>query len=39
VTHPDVQKCFLSATMPSSSEQITKKWLRDGGVRVVVGLK
>jgi len=25
--------------MPSSSEQITKKWLRDGGVRVVVGLK
>ena len=38
-SHPAVQKCFLSATMPSSSEQITKAWLRDGGIRVVVGLK
>lgn len=38
-THKDVQKCFLSATMPAGSETIAKKWLRDGGVRVVVGLK
>ena len=37
--HPDVQKCFLSATMPSGSEVIAKKWLREGGVRVVVGVK
>ena len=38
-THKDLQKCFLSATMPAGSESIAKKWLRDGGVRVVVGLK
>jgi ATP-dependent RNA helicase DDX52/ROK1 len=38
-SNPAVQKCFLSATMPSGSEAIAKKWLRDGGVRVVVGLK
>ncbi|WWC93164.1 ATP-dependent RNA helicase ROK1 [Kwoniella dendrophila CBS 6074] len=38
-THPDVQKCFLSATMPSGVEKIAKKWLKDEGVRVVVGVK
>jgi len=37
--HPQVQKCFLSATMPSGSEVLAKKWLREGGVRVVVGVK
>ncbi|ORY26051.1 P-loop containing nucleoside triphosphate hydrolase protein [Naematelia encephala] len=36
---PEVQKCFLSATIPSGSEAIARKWLRDGGVRVVVGVK
>ncbi|WWC95232.1 ATP-dependent RNA helicase ROK1 [Kwoniella sp. B9012] len=38
-TNPDVQKCLLSATMPSGVEEIAKKWLRDEGVRVVVGVK
>ncbi|OCF40182.1 ATP-dependent RNA helicase ROK1 [Kwoniella heveanensis CBS 569] len=38
-THPDVQKCFLSATMPSGVEVLAKKWLKDEGVRVVVGVK
>ncbi|WVW86549.1 ATP-dependent RNA helicase ROK1 [Kwoniella bestiolae CBS 10118] len=38
-TSPTVQKCFLSATMPSGVEGIAKKWLRDEGVRVVVGVK
>ena len=38
-THPSVQKCFLSATMPAGSEAVARKWLKDGGVRVVVGVK
>ncbi|WVQ79006.1 ATP-dependent RNA helicase ROK1 [Cryptococcus sp. DSM 104549] len=38
-TNPEVQKCFLSATMPAGAEEIAKKWLKDGGVRVVVGVK
>lgn len=38
-TSSAVQKTFLSATMPAGSEEIAKKWLRDGGVRVVVGVK
>ncbi|WVN89975.1 ATP-dependent RNA helicase ROK1 [Cryptococcus depauperatus CBS 7841] len=38
-TNPSIQKCFLSATMPSSAEALSKKWLREGGVRVVVGIK
>ncbi|WVQ96345.1 ATP-dependent RNA helicase ROK1 [Kwoniella sp. CBS 9459] len=38
-THPEVQKCFLSATMPSGVEVLAKKWLKDEGVRVVVGVK
>ncbi|KAL7421470.1 RNA-dependent ATPase rok1 [Cryptotrichosporon argae] len=38
-SNPGVQKCFLSATMPAGAEEIGREWLRDGGVRVVVGLK
>ncbi|WRT69353.1 ATP-dependent RNA helicase ROK1 [Kwoniella shivajii] len=38
-THPKIQKCFLSATMPSGVEELAKKWLKDEGVRVVVGVK
>ncbi|WWD16909.1 ATP-dependent RNA helicase ROK1 [Kwoniella shandongensis] len=38
-SHSEVQKCFLSATMPAGAEELAKKWLRDGGVRVVVGVK
>ncbi|KAK8861202.1 ATP-dependent RNA helicase ROK1 [Kwoniella newhampshirensis] len=38
-SHPQVQRCFLSATMPAGAEELAKKWLRDGGVRVVVGVK
>lgn len=37
-THPKIQKCFLSATMPAGPEAIASQWLKDG-VRVVVGLK
>jgi hypothetical protein len=37
-THPEIQKCFLSATMPAGPEAIASKWLNEG-VRVVVGLK
>lgn len=38
-TNPEVQKCLLSATMPSGAEELARRWLRDGGVRVVVGVK
>jgi ATP-dependent RNA helicase DDX52/ROK1 len=38
-SHPEIQKCFLSATMPAGSEAVAKKWMKDGGVRVVVGVK
>ncbi|WWC65516.1 ATP-dependent RNA helicase ROK1 [Kwoniella dejecticola CBS 10117] len=38
-THSEIQKCFLSATMPSGVEEIAKRWLKGGGVRVVVGVK
>jgi ATP-dependent RNA helicase DDX52/ROK1 len=38
-TNENIQKCFLSATMPAGAEEIAKGWLKDGGVRVVVGLK
>jgi hypothetical protein len=37
-THPLVQKCFLSATMPAGPEAMASKWMK-GGVRIVVGLK
>jgi superfamily II DNA/RNA helicase len=37
-THSEIQKCFLSATMPAGPEAIASKWLNEG-VRVVVGLK
>ncbi|ODO01500.1 ATP-dependent RNA helicase ROK1 [Cryptococcus amylolentus CBS 6273] len=38
-TNSQVQKCFLSATMPSGAEGLAKKWLKQGGIRVVVGVK
>ena len=38
-SHVAVQKCFLSATMPAGSEEIARRFLQDGGVRVVVGVK
>lgn len=38
-THAEVQKCLLSATMPAGAEELARRWLRDGGVRVVVGVK
>lgn len=38
-TNPDVQKCLLSATMPAGAEELARAWLKDAGVRVVVGLK
>jgi ATP-dependent RNA helicase DDX52/ROK1 len=38
-THAKVQKCLLSATMPAGAEQLARRWLRNGGVRVVVGVK
>jgi ATP-dependent RNA helicase DDX52/ROK1 len=38
-THPEVIKCFLSATMPARAEEVARRWLRGGGVRVVVGVK
>ncbi|WVR08356.1 ATP-dependent RNA helicase ROK1 [Kwoniella sp. DSM 27419] len=38
-THAKVQKCFLSATMPSTVEEIASKWMRKERVRVVVGVK
>ena len=38
-SNPAVEKCFLSATMPAGAEAIAKAHLRDGGVRVVVGIK
>lgn len=38
-TNAEVQKCLLSATMPAGAEQLARRWLRDGGVRVVVGVK
>lgn len=34
-----VQKCFLSATIPSSVEAEAKRYLKDGGTRIVVGVK
>jgi len=37
-TNQQIQKCFLSATMPAGPEAIASQWLKDG-VRVVVGLK
>jgi len=37
-TNKNVQKCFLSATMPAGPEAIASGWLNEG-VRVVVGLK
>jgi ATP-dependent RNA helicase DDX52/ROK1 len=36
---PGVQKCFLSATMEAGAEALARCWLKEGGVRVVVGLK
>ncbi len=36
---PQIQKCFLSATMPAGAEEIARRWLRDDAVRVVVGVK
>lgn len=38
-THPLLQKAFLSATMEAGPEALAKTWLRDEGVRIVVGLK
>lgn len=38
-THPLLQKCCLSATMEAGPEALAKSWLRDEGVRIVVGLK
>lgn len=34
-----VQKCLLSATIPAAQESIARGWMKDGGVRVVVGIK
>ncbi|TXT04230.1 hypothetical protein VHUM_04228 [Vanrija humicola] len=38
-TNPEIQKCLLSATMPAGAEELARRWLKDGGVRVVVGVK
>ncbi|KAJ9106745.1 hypothetical protein QFC19_003057 [Naganishia cerealis] len=38
-THKLLQKCCLSATMEAGPEALAKHWLRDEGVRIVVGLK
>jgi len=38
-SHPTIQKAFLSATMESGPEMEARRLLRDGGVRVVVGVK
>ncbi|EIW66238.1 hypothetical protein TREMEDRAFT_41061 [Tremella mesenterica DSM 1558] len=38
-THPKVQKCLLSATIPAGAEALARTWLREGGVRIVVGIK
>ena len=38
-TFPSVQKCLLSATIPAGDEELARTWLREGGVRVVVGIK
>ncbi|GMK56453.1 hypothetical protein CspeluHIS016_0302930 [Cutaneotrichosporon spelunceum] len=34
-----VQKALFSATMPAGAEELARRWLKDGGVRVVVGVK
>lgn len=38
-TNPNVQKCLLSATIPSGVETEAKIHLKDGGTRVIVGTK
>jgi ATP-dependent RNA helicase DDX52/ROK1 len=38
-SHPAIQKAFLSATMESGPETEARRLLKDGGVRVVVGVK
>lgn len=38
-THPLLQKACLSATMEAGPEALAKTWLREEGVRIVVGLK
>ena len=38
-THPECLKAFLSATIPSGSEVLAKKWMKEDHVRVVVGVK
>lgn len=38
-TNDEVQKCLFSATMPAGAEELARRWLKDGGVRVVVGVK
>ncbi|BEJ13337.1 hypothetical protein CspHIS471_0305110 [Cutaneotrichosporon sp. HIS471] len=35
----EVQKALFSATMPAGAEELARRWLKDGGVRVVVGVK
>ncbi len=37
-THPDLQKCVFSATLPAGAEKIAMSILKDP-IRVVVGLK
>ncbi|KAI9633104.1 P-loop containing nucleoside triphosphate hydrolase protein [Dioszegia hungarica] len=36
---PKIQKVLLSATIPASQEAVARGWMKDGGVRVVVGIK
>jgi ATP-dependent RNA helicase DDX52/ROK1 len=38
-TGDEVQKALFSATMPAGAEELARRWLKDGGVRVVVGVK
>jgi ATP-dependent RNA helicase DDX52/ROK1 len=38
-THPKAQKMMLSATMEAGPEALARTWLKDDGVRIVVGLK
>ncbi|CAK9783418.1 ATP-dependent RNA helicase ROK1 [Cutaneotrichosporon oleaginosum] len=38
-TGEEVQKALFSATMPAGAEELARRWLKDGGVRVVVGVK
>ena len=38
-THARAQKVMLSATMEAGPEALARTWLKDDGVRIVVGLK